>query len=451
MSGLTFDENEVLASMAEILPFRAIHYNAEAVGGLGKVVTQPYDKISPEMQARYYAASPYNLARLIRRRADAAETDPYAAAAQQFADWIAARVLEADRSPALYPYSQAYEVPGASGVRKRRRGFIGLCRLEDYSAGVIHRHEETLSGPKLDRLSLLRACRAHFGQIFLLYSDPEGDVERELAAGTGREPAWQSVDDEYGTRHEVWRVNSPEAVAKIQAAMRSRKLVIADGHHRYETALAYRNSLREAGGGNSAADYVMATFVRVETEGLAILPTHRVVHGLEGFDWARFVNSARSLFEVEDSLTLKPADSRPWIAQLAEAGRGGPAFVAYAGAGCAALLKLRDEAAGNALSGVAPGLAHLDVFVLHRLLIEGALGISRDAVREERNLHYEREARAALQAVDQGRAQIAFLVNPTPIQSVLENALAGQVMPQKSTDFYPKLLSGLTIYSLDKS
>ncbi|HUI43410.1 MAG TPA: DUF1015 domain-containing protein [Terriglobia bacterium] len=437
--------------MAEILPFRALHYNAPALGGLDKLVTQPYDKITPDLQARYYAASPYNLARIIRRRADAAEADPYAATASEFTDWIARGVLASDASPALYPYDQEYELPGQAGVRKRRRGFIGLCRLEDYSAGVVYRHEETLSGPKADRLALLRATRAHFGQIFLLYSDPEGVVERQLVNWTRREPAWESVDDEYRTRHEVWRVNSPGAIAKIQDAMRSRKLVIADGHHRYETALAYRNSLRAQGKGNSAADYVMVTLVRMETDGLAILPTHRVIHGLEGFDWERFLAAARAFFDVKELAAPQPGGANAWQDVLAQVGRGGPAFIAYAGGSRAVVLALRDEAARCELADVPTGLARLDAFVLHRLLIEGALRIDREAVREERNLHYERAMEAAVRAVDEGQAQACFLVNPTPIDAVRGNALAGQVMPQKSTDFYPKMLSGLTIYSLDRS
>ena len=436
--------------MAEILPFRALHYNSQAAGALQNVVTQPYDKITPALQEHYYASSSYNLARIIRRRADASEADPYAAAAGDLAAWTARGVLEQDAAPALYPYDQEYAVPGEAGARKRRRGFIGLCRLEDYASGVIFRHEETLSGPKADRLALLRATRAHFGQIFLLYSDPEGAVERELADWTQRAPAWQAVDDELGTRHEVWRVSSAGALAKIQDAMRGRKLVIADGHHRYETALAYRNGIRAQGRGQSRAEYVMATFVRMESDGLAILPTHRVVHGLADFDWTRFLGGARPLFEIAEVAAPEPSQADSWREVLALAGPGRPAVVAYAGPGRTALLALRDDAGRRELADVPAGLARLDVFVLHRLLIEGALGIDREAVREERNLHYEREAGAALRAVNEGRAQMCFLMRPTPIEAVRDNAFAGQVMPQKSTDFYPKLLSGLTIYSLDR-
>jgi uncharacterized protein (DUF1015 family) len=433
--------------MAEILPFRALHYDAAAVGGLGKVVTQPYDKITPDMQTRYYEASPHNLARIIRRRAETG--DPYSAAASEFRSWISQGVLVQDATPALYPYDQEYTLPGAPHLRKRRRGFIGVCRLEEYAAGVVHRHEETLSGPKADRLALLSATRAHFGQIFLLYSDPEGVLENEIAAWTAQNAPWESVEDEYGTRHEVWRLASGPLLSRVPEALRSRKLVIADGHHRYETALAYKRSLPESAR-TPAADYVMATFARMESDGLVILPTHRVIHGLLGFDWTIFLSEATRYFNVKELPGQASHDLAVWQSGLTQAGRGVPAFLAYAGPGRVALLETRESTEEMEMGGTPPGLARLDVFILHRLVIEQVLGISREAVREEKNIHYEREAEAAIRTVDEGRANVCFLVNPTPIEAVRENAFAGQPMPQKSTDFYPKLLSGLTIYDLEQ-
>jgi len=401
------------------------------------------------MQDRYYQASPYNLARIIRRRSDPGEQDPYAAAAAEFRSWIKQGILRRDASPALYPYSQEYAVPGQASLRKRRAGFIGLIRLEEYSAGVVYRHEETLSGPKADRMALLRATHAHFGQIFLLYSDPEGVVERELMALVGSASAWESLDDEYGTRHEVWRVTSKDVLEHTRKEMRDRKVIIADGHHRYETALAYRNSLRAEGKSSEAADYVMATFVPMETDGLLILPTHRVVQGLYDFRWSRFLTAAASEFDVKELSGDPSTELDAWRSELREVGEGAPSFLAYAGRGSAALLVLRESAEEYELGGTPPSLARLDVFILHRLLIEGALLIDRQAVREEKNLRYERDAEAAIRAVDEGQAQLCFLLNPTPIEAVRDNAFARHVMPQKSTDFYPKLLSGLTIYDLE--
>jgi uncharacterized protein (DUF1015 family) len=194
----------------------------------------------------------------------------------------------------------------------------------------------------------------------------------------------------------------------------------------------------------------MATFVRMESDGLAILPTHRVIHGLLGFDWTIFLSEATRYFDVKELSGQASSDLPIWRGELSRTGRGAPAFLAYAGPGRAALLETRESTEEMEMAGTPPGLARLDVFILHRLVIEQVLGISREAVREEKNLHYEREAEAAVQAVDQGRANLCLLVNPTPIEAVRDNAFVGQPMPQKSTDFYPKLLSGLTIYDLEQ-
>ena len=275
--------------MAEILPFRALRYNPAKAGELGRVVTQPYDKISAGMQARYYDLSLYNLVRIIRGRQSASDTpadNVYTRAARSLREWIEAGVLVSDSEPAIYPYHQEYIVPGTSESRQRR-GFIALCRLEDYAARVVHRHEETLSGPKADRLELLKATRAHFGQIFMLYSDPAREIERALEAGAPGESC-DVVSDEYGTRHLLGRCADPAVIERVTAAMRERKLVIADGHHRYETALAYRDLCRAQGRRDERAEYVMVTFIRKESEGLTILPTHRVIHSLPGFDWSAF-------------------------------------------------------------------------------------------------------------------------------------------------------------------
>lgn len=434
--------------MAEILPFRALHYHPEVAGELARLVTQPYDKITPEMQARYLAASPYNLAHIIRgaeKPGDTPQSNVYTRAAGCFDAWIRERAFTAEPEPAIYPYDQEYSVPG-SGARKIRRGFIALCRLEDYAARVVHRHEETHSGPKADRLELLKHTRAHFGQIFVLYSDPAGEVERLLAPhSAGR--AWQQVEDEYATRHSVWRVTDAQTIQRAVEAMRPKKLVIADGHHRYETALAYRGLRCAQAGHDPRAEYVMMTFVRLETDGLTILPTHRVLHDVAGFDWERLLAAAQRFFDVAAAASDPPASL---AASLAQSGRERPTLAAYAGRGKGVLLRLRADAnLANALPDIAPSLAKLDVVLLHRLLIEGALGISREAVRDLKCIRYEREAADACARVDRGEAQACFLLNATPVGDVWENALAGRVLPQKSTDFYPKLLSGLTVYWLD--
>jgi uncharacterized protein (DUF1015 family) len=440
--------------MAEISPFRALHYDPRKIHDLSVVVTQPYDKISPEMQTRYYGMSAHNLVRIIRGRTlpdNGPADNVYVRAARDFQSWIQNGVLVSGHEPAIYPYNQEYEVPGQRGRRKERRGFIALLRLEDYAARVVHRHEETLSGPKADRLELLRATRAHFGQIFMLYSDPAGVVESLLGAWAAEQP-WEQVTDEYGGRHTVWRIADLNIIGSVRSAMRNMRLVIADGHHRYETALAYRNYCREAGQNDGRAEYVMVTFVRIETNGLTILPTHRLVHSLGHFDWAKFAGDAHAIFDWEEVHMRGSAGEwmEQFIAKLTAAGREQPAMGAYAGPGRIALLRLRANVdLGGALAELAPTLRHLDVILLHRLVLERLLGVDAQAVREERNLSYFREAALACDMVDQGRGQIAFLLNPTPVDAVHKNALADCPMPQKSTDFYPKLLSGLTMYWLD--
>jgi uncharacterized protein (DUF1015 family) len=436
--------------MAQVRPFRALHYNQEKIADLSSVITQPYDKISPEMQAAYYARSPYNLARIIRGRespSDTPQENVYTRATQDFQDWTRNKVVIADAEAALYPYYQEYEIPGQPGVKKERRGFIGLCRLEDYASRVVYRHEETLSGPKADRMELLKKTRAHFGQIFFLYSDPTGVVENLLAKqATGR--PWEAVVDEYSTRHSVWRAADASALNEVVRLIGGKKLIIADGHHRYETALAYRSADHTEAARESPCDYVMATFIRMETEGLTILPTHRVVHSLPAFDWTKFGAEAKKVFEWED---LDPSKAILGLREsMAQSGNVQPTLAAYAGDGMLALLRLkRGFDLGRALPDLSEAQRSLDVVILHRLVLERALGVDARAVREEKNIRYVRELGDAVTEVDSGKAQVSFLMNPTPIESVRDVAFSGGVMPQKSTDFYPKLLSGLTIYWLD--
>jgi uncharacterized protein (DUF1015 family) len=285
----------------------------------------------------------------------------------------------------------------------------------------------------------------------LLYSDPAGEVENLLAGQATAQP-WQQVTDEYGTRHTVWRVGDSQTIAQVAEAMRAKPLVIADGHHRYETALAYRDHCRALGRGDNRAEFVMVTLVCMETPGLTILPTHRLVHSLPSFNWTKFSADARFIFDWEEVAVRPPAAE--WagrvLARLSEAGRKRPTFGAYAGPRKLALLALRrDFNLDGALADLAPTLRRLDVVLLHRLVLERLLGIDRQTVREEKNLTYYRELPLAAEQVEKGRGQVAFLLNPTPVEAVRDNALADHPLPQKSTDFYPKMLSGLTIYWLD--
>ncbi|HSB75546.1 MAG TPA: DUF1015 domain-containing protein [Terriglobales bacterium] len=435
--------------MAKIFPFRAYRYDPARVE-LSKVVTQPYDKITPAMQGRYYDASPYNLVRVILGRKaaeDGENNNVYTRAAQDFSEWRRQGILRQDSQASLYAYSQEFSAPAAAGgQRYERRGFIGLGQIEDYSAGVVFRHEQTLSKPKADRLQLLRATRAHFGQLFMLYNDPSGQLDVTLFPG--REPEI-CVRDEYGVVHKLWQVSDPQVVQNIQRLMAAQKLVIADGHHRYETALNYRDERRSAAGNlSSDAPYerVMMTFVNAHSPGLLILPTHRLVFGLPDFEPGPMVAASRYFYGVRDvSREFDP--SRP-TALLLRTAPGETAMLAVT-ARQAFLFLANPGTRHSALDSVSPRQAELDVVRLHKVVLESVLNISEEAIREQRNIEYLRDAQEAVQRVRSGGANVVFLLNSVPIEQMTAIALAGEVMPQKSTDFYPKLLSGLTIYALD--
>lgn len=456
--------------MADIRPFRALRYDLERVDP-AQVVTQPYDKISPAMQDGYYAASPYNLVRIILGKAGAQDSDSdnvYTRAATNFASWRKDKVLRQDVRDSVYYYTQRFRVPasviGNSGppVDFERRGFIALGRLQDYSDGVVFRHEQTLAKPKSDRLNLLRATQAHFGQLFMLYSDPGAEVELLLENSTlmaspggtrqSEADAAKAVDpdlhvtDEYGVLHHLWCVADPRVINAIQQSMADKKLIIADGHHRYETALNYRDERRDASkakDANAPYEFAMMTFVNMESKGLVILPTHRVVHSLKNFDREKFLDGARKYFEVVPaSGTCGQLASR-----LHEAGRHGTTFLANSGDACF-LMHAREGAADVLLKDVPQLQRRLDVVYLHKVLLEHVLGLSEESIRNQENISYHREPEEALTRVREG-ANIAFLMNPIKMDQLREITFAGGVLPQKSTDFYPKLLSGLAIYSLE--
>ena len=432
--------------MAKILPFAAWRYAPERVP-LGQVVTQPYDKITPESQQRYYQANPYNLVRIIlgkRHDSDSASENVYTRAAGYFAEWRQTGILRQDLEPSIYRYSQTFTIPG-SKLNAERLGFIALGQLEDYSAGVVFRHEQTLSKPKADRLELLRATRAHFGQIFMLYSG-SGAVDNLLHITAKPEI---EVTDEYGVVHRVWRISDPALIRSVQNSMQEKKLIIADGHHRYETALAYcreRSTGEGAGRGTQPWNSAMMTFVDMDSPGLVILPTHRVISGLPSFSSESLKQKALEFFKIEE--VDNDVDAARATEILRRAGQAGTVLLALT-ADRVFLLHSPKAATSDLLSGFSAQQRALDVVQLHACLLQQALDISQEAIRNEQGISYHREAADAMAKVRSGAAQVAFLLKPVRIQQVRDIAFAGEVLPQKSTDFYPKLLSGLTIYALD--
>ena len=451
--------------MAMISPFRAWRYDPERVP-IQQVVTQPYDKITPAMQERYYEASPYNLVRIIlgkRLPGDGDAENVYTRAAASFQNWRQTGVLRRDPEPSIYRYCQTFRIPGSipgSQALAERRGFIALGRIEDYSAGVVFRHEQTLAKPKADRLDLLRANRAHFGQIFMLYSGA-GKVDALLDSAAAPDIAPDiEVTDEYEVVHRVWKISDASVIASVQGQMQDRKLIIADGHHRYETALNYRNQRRaeaETSSGIPAPyDSVMMTFVDMhrrdmdrrdkDRPGLVILPTHRLVFGLPSFSAAQFQAETRQFFNVEE--VDAGIDAARATAILQQAGHAGTALLAVTAE--RTFLLHTPKAVGTRLFGnLSLRQQALDIVKLHKCLLEGVLKISEEAIRNQENVSYCREAAEALAQVRSGKVQATFLMNPVRIEQVRDIAFAGEVLPQKSTDFYPKLLSGLTIYALE--
>ena len=443
--------------MASIYPFRAWRYNLSAVR-LEDVVTQPYDKISPAMQQAYYQKSSYNLVRIILGLPELFDAERgesvYSRAARDFSAWREQGVLVQEKEPCVFAYTQRFAVPGTTQV-KERRGFIALGKLHDYADQVVYRHEQTLSKPKSDRLNLLQATRAHFGQIFMLYSDPAGTIETILYDGAGNAEA--EVTDEYEVAHRLWRVSDPAAIRLLAAAMADKKLIIADGHHRYETALNYSKSHTPAETApqehstvqlphpQTPESAVMMTFVNMDSDGLVILPTHRVVHGLSGFDAGRFLSTAERYFAIE-KIAPDASDASTLLDQLRAQKQ--TAFIAVTPSGDY-LLRAKPEPVATALAALPEHQRGLDLSALHSLVLDQLLGLDPEKVREQTNIRYLREAAEAIDQVRRGEANIAFLTNPVTMEQLKEVAFAGQVMPQKSTDFYPKLLSGLAIYALE--
>lgn len=444
--------------MARVYPFRALRYNPSLVR-VEDVVTQPYDKITPAMQQAYYQRSPYNLVRIILGLPELFDGDQdgdvYSRAARDFKAWRANGVLSQENEPCIFAYSQRFSVPGSNGTVCERKGFIALGQLYDYSENVVFRHEQTLSKPKSDRLNLLRATQAHFGQIFMLYSDPGLSAEQLLFQGAAMPDI--EVTDEYGVLHRVWKVTDPATINLLTTALEDKKLIIADGHHRYETALNYSKEhapkavpewserapipLPQPAYPEAA---VMMTFINMDSEGLVILPTHRVVFDLKNFSVPVFLESARPYFEIEE---LGPGDSADAMQRLSSISDK-TAFVAITAQG-RFLLTAKPEAVAQALNGISPRQLQLDVVQLHSLVLEKLLSITPEAIREQTNLRYVRDAAEAVDQVLRNEANVAFLMNPVRLDQLREVAFAGEVLPQKSTDFYPKLLSGLAIYALD--
>ena len=435
--------------MAKVYPFRGLRYSLPKIP-VEQVVTQPYDKISPQMQDRYYALHPNNIIRIVlgkHQPDDSSANNVYTRAASTLKEWRASAVLEQLNAPAFFVYYQKFTVPGTTEVRLRK-GFVGIAQLEDYANKIVFPHERTLTGPKKDRLELLRHTRTHFEQIFMLYEDKQQRIDRTID-GVTMGPAEIEVQDEYGVTHSFWSVTDRSTVELIQREMHDKRLIIADGHHRYETALAYRDEMRATAGKidpKAPYEFLTMTFFNMDAPGLTILPTHRVLSNVAGFDAATLLSRAAEYFDI----TAGPADADGLRAQLQKSGAERLSIGVFTGGNASSVLSLKPSLD---LAAVLPDLSanqrNLDVIILHRLLLDKCLGITEEAVKTESHITYVREMASALGAVAEGKSQVAFVLNPTGLHQMRDIAYEGNVMPQKSTDFYPKVLSGLVMYTLE--
>jgi uncharacterized protein (DUF1015 family) len=417
--------------MAEIQPLRALHYAPAVAGALQDVIAPPYDVIDAEQRAALVARSPYNVVR-VDLPEDPEGGDVYAHAARLLEQWRADGAVVPDDAPAIWILRQSYT--GPDGRSLTRQGFFARVRVTDYGAGRIRPHERTHPGPKEDRLRLTRATRANLSPIFSLYSDPEQRAWQALAPFTADAPWGDAVDDE-GTRNELWRVADADTIAAVQAALADAELLIADGHHRYETARAYAEEV----GGEGDHRYVLMCLVALQDPGLTIFPTHRLVKDTTPAQQEALAQTLRADFDIAPSDELAPGPD------------GGPLSLGYIDAHFATpyRLTLRDQqTAEDALADHTPPYRRLDAAVLEALLLKGPLELTDDDISHLHRFGYARTAEQARQLVESGAFDLAFVLRPTPVEQVREVAEAGVSMPPKSTYFFPKLPTGLVFNPL---
>ncbi len=418
--------------MADVQPLRALRYEPSVVGEISQVVAPPYDVIDDAQRAELLARSPFNVVAVDLPKPSPGGGDQYAAAGETFENWQLQGALVRDREPALWAHAQEYT--GPDGIVRTRRGYFCRVRIEGYGPGRVRPHERTHPGPKEDRLRLTRATRANISPIFSLYSDPHQAAWAALEPFTASDP-WADVTDGDGTRHRLWRVADPAAIAAVQATTADAELLIADGHHRYETMEAYAEEV----GGDGEHRFILMCLVALEDPGLTVFPTHRLVTNLDDARRAALDEVLARDFEVEvvsrEELEPPPQDDGYSPLQMGFVTAGDERF---------RRLTLKDQSiADRALADHDPAYRRLDTGVLETLVLKGALGMSDEDISHFNGMFYARDTDEAIGMVRSGDFDAAFVMRPTPVRQVRELAAAGENMPPKSTFFYPKLLTGL--------
>jgi len=436
----------------KILPFRGYRYNPEIIAKLDDVMSPPYDQFKEGLDDLLFARHPHNMAHLIVNKETAADTktnNRYTRARVLLDSWLQQRVFVQDPEPSLYPYFQTYETGHA---RKTRKGFIALGEVTGYSQKIVLPHERTLSKPKQDRLNLLRSTLADTGLVFMLYSDPAGEIENLVATVTNS-PADMRALDLNSEDNQLWKVSDGSWVERITALMAGKQVIIADGHHRYEVARLFSQEIANKAGVNPCWDlyrYKLMSFIRLESEGITIFPIHRLLHSLKEFDVAALLSRMNEHFVVEE-YPVSTADKFTTLDFLMQTSKrqqqaGSNAFVLYfSSLQKFALVKLRSGVADKLVWPADKSLAwrKLDVSVLHVVILGRLLGIGEQQLAEQTNLEYVSHHTDAVNLADAKKHQCAVLMNATPIEQVKEVVEAGDILPQKSTHFHPKLMEGL--------
>src|SRR5512138_1154338 len=437
--------------MPEIVPFRAVRYAASRGRALGELLAPPYDLVSQEQRDELLRRSPHNAIHVTLgedRIGDGPGSNKYTRAAEYWASWLASGTLRRDPTPALYPLEQTFWAP--DGRNLRRRGVMAAVRLHEFKEGIIVPHEKTLVAPKADRLELLKAVKANLSPIFGLYRD-EGDTAQALDAACTTDPAAEATSED-GVHHRLWRCEDPTAIRALQELIAPQRIFIADGHHRYETALVYRRMLDEQQPGlpaDGGHHYQLTFLCPMSDPGLFLFATHRLLYGLKDFSTAAFLERLGRWFTVDTLVEdIRRPAGRAWaISKLGEhAGKSTAFLVLTAEDQRARVVTLRDDV-DLSDSGLPANqtLATLDVTVLHSLVLQHVLGLSQQTQEKQEHVTYVRDAGEAVNRVLSGEHQLGFLLNPTPMWQVEAVGDAGETMPQKSTLFHPRLQSGLVM------
>jgi len=425
--------------MVEVAPFNGLRYNEEQSGPLVELTAPPYDVIRPDLQEELYARNPYNVVRLILGKQNENDNDTnsrYTRSASDFADWQSKDILREDAEPSFYVYSQEYTF---NGQTNNRIGFFARVRLEDFDKGNICPHEMTLAKAKKDRAQLIRVCRANFSPVFGLFSDPEGTIDGKLAKIIEQPPLTEI--DEDSVVHRMWKVDDTETVQFLSGLFKDKKVYIADGHHRYETSLAYH---KEHSAEVPDSAHVMMFLTNLDAQSLAIYPIHRQLKCPSPFNQQAFVEQLEPYFNVESLPKDQTADQL--TALLEKAGKDGVAFCAYLGQGNALLLRLKDiENIVPFMEDDSNDLKVLDVYQLHTLVLRELLAIDTRKPEHQQYITYNVRTAESMANVDAGTFDLVFFMNSTRMNQVRELAERGIRLPQKATYFYPKLLSGLVI------